>query len=132
MPETETENAEHKRLVKTLTQELKKQGFEISNAACEGYEPCTEVENMVPDVKAYNCKKEFVVFGLAKTCNELAEKITEEQFNFFTHRFMHSGKSARVPVPFCIAITQGCEKQLETCLKKLKLDQKKNIFLFAF
>ena len=132
MPETEPENPEHNRLVKALTEELKKQGFEISNAACEGYAPCTEVENMVPDVKAYNRKKEFVVFGIAKTCNELTEKLTEEQFKFFTHRFMHKGKSAKAPVPFCIAITKGCEKQLEACLKKLKLDHKMDIFLFAF
>ena len=126
------ESAEHKRLVKALIQELKSQGFEIVNAASEGYQPCTEVENHFPDVKSYNRQKEFVVFGLAKTCRELEEKRTEEEFKFFSHRFMPRGKSAGTAVPFCIAITKGCEKQLDACLTKLKLEGKKNIFKYAF
>jgi hypothetical protein len=65
------ESPEHKRLAKALIQELKSQGFEIVNAASEGYAPCAEVEGHFPDVKAYNRKKDFVVFGLAKTCSEL-------------------------------------------------------------
>ena len=126
------ESAEHKRLVKALIQELKSQGFEIVHAASEGYEPCTEVENHFPDVKAHNRRKEFVVFGLAKTCIELEDERTKEEFKFFSHRFMHGGKSAGIAVPFCIAITKGCEKQLDACLTKLKLEQKKNIFKYAF
>ncbi len=126
------ENPEHKRLVAALATELKNQGFEITNAACEGYTPCLMVENHVPDVKAYNPKKEYVVFGIAKTCEEIDNEQTEEQFKLFSSRYMSSGKSKGAAVPFCIAISKGCEKQLEACLKKLKLDQKKNIFLFAF
>jgi hypothetical protein len=125
-------SVEHKRLVNALIQELKSQGFEIVNATSEGYAPCAEVEGYFPDVKAYNRKKDFVVFGLAKTCSELEDKLTEEQFKFFSHRFMHGGKSSGSAVPFCIAITKGCEKQLDACLTKLKLEQKKNIFKYAF
>jgi hypothetical protein len=126
------ESAEHERLVRTLIQELKSQGFEIVTATSEGYEPCTEVETHFPDVKAYNRKKEFVVFGLAKTCVDLNDERTEEHFKFFSHRFMHKGKSAGVAVPLCIAITKGCEKQLDDCLMKLKLDRKKNVFKYVF
>jgi len=125
-------SVEHERLVKALIQELKSQGFEIVNAASEGYAPCAEVEGYFPDVKAVNRKKDFVVFGLAKTCSELEDKLTEEQFKFFSHRFMHGGKSSGSAVPFCIAITKGWEKQLDAFLTKLKLEQKKNIFKYAF
>jgi hypothetical protein len=45
---------------------------------------------------------------------------------------MASGKAKGVAVPFCIAITNGSEKQLEAILIKLKLDKRKNIFRFAF
>jgi hypothetical protein len=91
---------------------LKSQGFEIVTAASEGYAPCAEVEGYFPDVKAYNRKKDFVVFGLAKTSGELEDELTEEQFKFFSHRFMHGGKSSGAAVPFCTAITKGCEKKL--------------------
>jgi len=126
------EGLEHTRLVKGLIDELKKQGFEILCAASDGFEPCSAVENSVPDVKAYNPRKEFVVFGLAKTIDELDNEQTEEQLKFFSHRFMRGGKSANAAVPFCIAVSKGCEVQLEALLSKLKLDQKKNIFRFAF
>jgi len=130
--ETKDESVERERLVKALIQELKNQGFEILNAASDGYEPCSEVENNFPEIKAYNPKKEFVVFGLAKTCNDLVDEQTEEQVKFFANRFMHKGKSARAAVPLCIAITKGCEDRLDSCLVKLKLDRKKNIFKYAF
>ncbi len=126
------ESTEHERLVKALIQELKSQGFEIVTAATEGYEPCTEVEKHFPDVKAYNRKKDFVVFGLTKTCSELDDERTEQLFKLFSHRFMHKGKSAGAAVPLCIAITKGCEKQLDACLRKLKLNRNKNIFKYAF
>jgi hypothetical protein len=130
--ETQDDSAEHQRLVKALTEELKNQGFQILNSACDGYEPCSEVENNFPDVKAYSGKKEFVVFGLAKTCNELDNEQTEEHFKFFASRFMSKGKSKGAAVPLCIATTKGCEDQLDAVLKKLKLDRKKNIFKYAF
>lgn len=126
------EGSEHIRLVKALIDELKRQGFDILCAASDGFEPCSEVENLVPDVKAYSRRREFVVFGLAKTWDELDDGQTEEQFKFFSRRFMPKGKSKGATVPFCIAITKGCEAKLEAFLSKLKLDQKKNIFRFAF
>ena len=126
------EGSEHIRLVKALIDELKKQGFEILSAASDGFDPCSAIENLMPDLKAYNPRKEFVIFGLVKTCDELDNEQTEEQFKFFSHRFMRGGKSAKAAVPFCIAVSKGYEVQLEACLCKLKLDQKKNIFRFAF
>ena len=132
MSENHFQNIEHQRLVKSLIEELKRQGFEITNAAFEGYQPCAEVEKLVPDVKGYNRKKEYVVFGVAATCEELGTQQTDDQFKMFSSRFMAKGKSHGAAVPFCIAISKGCENQLETCLKTLHLDRKKNIFLYAF
>lgn len=119
--------------MKALIDELKSQGFEILNAASDGYIAAPEVEGVVPDVKAYNRKKQYVVFGLAQTCMELADPQTEEHLKILANRYMPpGGKSARAAVPLCIAITKGCENQLEAWLEKLKLDQKKNVFLYAF
>ena len=126
------EASEHKRLVEALVKELKNQRFEIFTASSDGYEPCSEVDGCVPDVKAYNRKKEYVVFGLAKTCGEIADEQTEEQLKVLANRYMHKGKSHGSAVPLCIAITKGCEPQLDALLLKLSLDGKKNIFRYAF
>ena len=132
MSEKKQESLEHKRLVEALIDELKRQGFEITAAACEGYEPCPEVEKLFADIKAYNRRKDYVVFGVAASCDDLQNELTEEKFKLFSSRYMASGKAKGSAVPLCIAITIGCEKQLETCLEKLKIGQKKNIFLYAF
>ena len=128
----ETNNLEHKRLVAELLTELKRQGLEITTAALESYEPCIEVEKQIPDVKACNRKKDYVVFAVAATCEELASEATLERLKVFSGRYMSAGKSKGAEVPLCIAISKGCEPQLEACLRNLKLDKKKNIFLYAF
>jgi hypothetical protein len=120
------------RLVKALLAELKRQKFEITNAALEGYESPTDVEKQVPDIKACNRKKEYVIFGVAATCEELTDEATEVRLTLFSNRYMSSGKSKGEAAPLCVAISKGCEPLLEDLLKKLKLEQKKNIFLYAF
>jgi hypothetical protein len=132
MSENKAQDQEHQRLVKALIEELKRQGFEITTAACADYLPCVPVENHVPDVKTYSRKKQFTVFGLAETCSDLSAIGTEEKFAFFASRYMSSGKSKGSAVPLCIVIAKGCEPQLEALLNKLKLTQKKNIFLNTF
>lgn len=126
------ESDEHKRLVKSLIDYLKNQGFEITCATSEGFVQCSETEGRVPDVRAYDRKKELNVIGEAKTADDFDNERTEDQFKKFSNRMMTDGKSKGATVPFCIAITKGSEKQLDDCLKKLGLDQKQNIYRYSF
>ena len=126
------ESLERKRLVNALVDELRKQGFEILAACVEGFKPCDALEGLVPDVKAYNRRKEYVVFGLAVTCSDLDNKVGEERFKLFSSRYISKGKSAKAAAPLCIAVTKGCEPKLDAHLAELKLDQKKNVFRYAF
>lgn len=132
MTQNKGEGLDHNQLVRALVDELRKQGFEILCAQCEGFEPCPELEHLTPDVKAYNRRREFIVFGLAKTCDELDNDQTGEQFKLFSHRFMPDGKSKGAAVPLCIAVTKGCETKLDAYLVRLKLNRRKNIFLYSF
>jgi hypothetical protein len=128
----EAESPEHIRLVKALIDYLKNQGFEITCADRDGYNPCPETEGRIPDVRAYNREKEFNVIGEAKTYDDFSNDRTKEQFKIFSNREMGEGKSKGTTVPFCIAITKGSEQQLEDCLKEIGLDQKKNIYRLPF
>ncbi len=127
-----SESAEHKRLVKALMNELVRQGFEILNVACEGYEPCPEIAGVFPDVRAYKRNTEYIVIGLAKTLDDFDNKRTEDQFEKFSHLVVNSGKNKGKTVPFFIAITKGSEKQLDTCLIKLGFAKRTNIYRWPF
>jgi len=128
----EAESDEHKRLVKAIIDELKKQGFEILTADYNGYEPSQKVVNHVPDVKAWKRENELVAFGEAKTSDDFDNDRTKEQFIEFSNRRMKDGKSKGATVPLCIGITNGSEKELEACLVKLGLDKKTNIYKWSF
>jgi len=128
----EAQSPEHIRLVKALIANLKSQGLEITCADFDGFEKCAETEGRIPDVRAYIREKELNVIGEAKTDDDFNNERTEDQFKKFSSRMMTDGKSKGVEVPFAIGITQGSEKHLDDCLKKLGLDQKKNIHRYSF
>jgi len=126
------ESPEHKRLVKSLMEHLKKEGFETTCASYEGYTQCAEIEGHIPDVRGRDEEKELNAIGEAKTSDDLDNDRTKEQFKVFSNRIMSVGKSKGKDVPFYIGMTKGSEKQLEDCLKELGLDKKPNIYRIFF
>lgn len=125
------ESPEHRRLVKSLIDYLNGLGFETICAAYTGFNQCNEIEGHIPDVEGKNAD-ELIAIGEAKTCDDLDNDRTKEQFKAFSCRVMSGGKSKDKVVPFYIAITKGCEKELGEALHNLGLDQKDNIHRVSF
>jgi ribosomal protein L15 len=125
------ESPEHKRLVKALIDYLNSLGFATICAAYAGFDQCTEIEKHIPDVEGKNTD-ELIAIGEAKTCDDLDNDRTKEQFKVFSHRVMAGGKSKGKVVPFSIAVTKGCEKKLEETLNNLGLSTRKNINQVSF
>lgn len=125
------ESPEHKRLVESLIAYMKKEGFGITCAANPMYKQCDEIEGRIPDVGGKNTD-ELIAFGEAKTCDDLDNERTKEQFKVFSSRQMSGGRSKGKTVPFYIAIPRECENELKTTLHDLGLDAKENIRRFLF
>lgn len=126
-----SESPEHKRLVKSLIEYMKKKGFGITCASYTGFSQCDETKGHIPDVRGTN-DEEINAIGEAKTCDDLDNDRTKEQFKVFSNRVTTGGKSKGKDVLFYIAITKGCEKELEETLKSLSLDKKPNIYRVSF
>jgi len=126
-----SESPEHKRLVKSLMDYLRNEGFGITCASYTGFSQCDETKGHIPDVRGTNDEK-LNAIGEAKTCDDLNNERTKEQFKVFSNRMMKKGKSEGKSVPFYIAITEGCEEELEETLKNLNLDRKANIYRVSF
>jgi hypothetical protein len=120
------ESPEHKRLVVSLIAHIKKEGFAITCAANPMYNQCDETEGRIPDVRGKNTD-ELNAIGEAKTCDDLNNERTKEQFKVFSNREMSDGRSKGKTVPFYIAIPKECENELKTTLHDLGLDAKENI-----
>lgn len=79
-------------------------------------------EGHIPDVRGKN-NDELNAIGEAKTSDDLGNDRTKEQFKVFSNREMTGGKSKGKDVPFYIAITKGCEEELEDVLKSLDIER---------
>jgi hypothetical protein len=123
-----SESPEHRKLVKGLIEYLRGIGFETTCAAYEGYPQCEEMERHVPDVMGKNAQGLFAI-GEAKTCDDLDNDRTNEQFKVFSNRIMAQGNLKGQIVPFYIRIPKVCVQQLKGNLRKLGLDQKANIYI---
>ena len=96
-------------------------------AAIEEHKQCDAIDNHIPDMMGKS--EQLVAIGEAKTCNDLDNKRTEEQFKAFGRRVMKPDKTKRVP--FYIAIPKECESKLNEVLMRLNLDKRENIKVVA-
>lgn len=120
------ESPEHRRLVKALIEYLNGQGFATVCADFTGFNRCDKMDGHIPDVEGQNAD-ELIAIGEAKTCEDLDNANTKEQFTVFASRKMISGKSKDKVVPFYILVTKGCESKLAATLSSLGLGTKENI-----
>jgi len=125
------ESPEHRKLVKGLMDHLSKEGFRTICAAYEGYNQCESMNDRVPDIMGQNAQQ-LLAIGEAKTCDDLDNERTDDQFKVFSNRVMTSGSSNGQTVPFYIGIPKTCIEQLQNRLRALGLSQKTNISIIWF
>ncbi len=125
------ESPEHKKIVKELMDYLNQAGFKTTCAAYEGLSVCAQIEGRIPDFMGRNAQ-ELIAIGEAKTCDDLDNDRTNDQFKVFSNRVMNSGISNGKTVPFYIGIPKTCVTELQQNLKKLGLNQKTNIHIISF
>lgn len=124
---------EHQELVKALIKALKGERFTITHAAdmSPQYPEPSKVGRHEPDIRAIN-DQGLVAYGEAKTCEDLGNERTKEQFEDFSNRVMTSGKSKGKDVPLHIIIPKQCEDELWTLLKDLGLSSKPDIKRWSY
>jgi hypothetical protein len=118
---------EHKKLVKGLIDYFKTKGLKIISASYEGYEKCEIIGNHEPDVIAQKPNEDTYYIGEAKTCDNLSNDRTREQFEDFGNTVMLKKGATRTYLPFCIAVPQKCIEELEKNLADFGLSMNENI-----
>jgi hypothetical protein len=125
------ESPEHKKLVRALIEYFNRNGFPVTNADCDGYNPCEEMNGRIPDVMGKNTQG-LIAIGEAKTCDDLDNDRTNDQLKIFSSRSVANGIAKGQTCPFYIGIPKSCIDALKQNLKKLGLDQKTNITIIWF
>ncbi|CAE6497471.1 MAG: hypothetical protein QXE84_07010 [Candidatus Nitrosotenuis sp.] len=123
---------DHKSLVKSLIDHFTSNGLEIQYANYDGYEKPFVINRHAPDIIAFDRQNQLGYIGEVKTCSELVEQTTREQFEDFSNKLMKSGKSERVKLPLFIAVPHECESKIPQTLRDYKLDSRKNIHVIGF
>jgi hypothetical protein len=128
----EGESAEHKQIQNGLMNYLEKGGFEITNAANrDGYPECDNINGRVPDIMCRNTDG-LLAIGEAKTCDDLDNERTNDQFKIFCNRFVANGNAKGQACLFYIGIPKSCVNELKQNLAKLGLINKTNVKIVYF
>ncbi|MGD0994404.1 MAG: hypothetical protein ABR909_02640 [Candidatus Bathyarchaeia archaeon] len=126
------ESPEHKQIQNGLMDYLKKEGFEIYKAAArDGYPECDNIGGRVPDIMGKNSQG-LIAIGEAKTCDDLDNERTNDQFKIFSNLSVASGNMKDQTCPFYIGIPKSCINELKQNLAKLGLNNKTNIHIIYF
>ena len=122
-----TMNDEHKKLVKAIIDHFEAKGLKIISASYDGYDKCEIIGNHEPDVIAQKPNEDFYYIGEAKTCDDLTNDHTREQFEDFGNTVMLKKGATRTYLPFCIAVSKKCIDDLENNLVDFGLSMNENI-----
>jgi hypothetical protein len=121
------ESSEHRRLVRVLIDYFLRNGFAVTNADCEGYTQCPEIEGRISDVWGKN-NDGLIAIGEAKTNDDIENERTDIQFRTFSNLVISQGQPlAGTPVPFYIGVPNGYENQVRNRLTQLGIHEKPNI-----
>ena len=91
---------EHKKLVKGIIDHFIEKGLKIISASYDGYDKCEIIGNHEPDVLAQKSNEDFYYIGEAKTCDNLTNDRTREQFEDFGNTVMLKEGATRTYLPF--------------------------------
>ncbi len=89
MAAAEEESLEHGRLVRTLVGVMGRDGWQVSQAAAEGYERPGETDGATPDVVAW--KDGVMSYGKAETCQTFQSQSSIVQIRLLSGRTMPNG-----------------------------------------
>lgn len=118
---------EHDFLVKGLIDHFLKKGLEVSLADYAGYGQPQVIKRHSPDIMAIDRANGLVYIGLVKSCSELSEKTTKEQFEDFPRRLLKTENSEKVRVPFYIGVPENCKSKIKETFENFEIPWKENI-----
>ena len=124
-------NDEHKKLVKGIIDHFEAKGLKIISASYDGFEKCEIIGSHEPDVIAQKSIEDNYYIGEAKTCENLTNDHTREQFEDFGNSVILKEGATRVYLPFCIAVPEKCIDDLKSFLTEIGIGMNENIEMLA-
>lgn len=122
---------EHNFLIKRLIDQFLKKGLKVSLANYVNYDKPMKIKRHSPDVLAINRKNGLVYIGLTKTCNELSDNITKEQFTDFSRRLSKTQTSEKIRIPFYICVPESCKSRIKESFEEFEIPWNENIVVIG-
>ncbi|WP_420544723.1 hypothetical protein [Nitrosopumilus sp.] len=122
---------EHDFLVKRLIDQFLKKGLKVSLANYPNYGKPMKIKRHSPDVLAIDKKNGLVYIGLTKTCDELSDQITKEQFTDFSRRLSKTQTSEKIRIPFYICVPENCKSRVKESFEEFGIPWKESIVVIG-
>ena len=120
---------EHKKLEKALIDHVTSKGFEIKCSSSHGLKTCDAVDDVIPDVRAYNSKEKLTLYGEAETADSIDTDHTKNQIKVLANRKMTKSEKS---CPFYLAVPKGSKATAQKVIKDIGYDKKTNIYIVEF
>ena len=94
-------------MVRTLIGVMGRDGWEVSQAAADGYDQPSEVDGAVPDVVGW--KDGVMSYGKAETCESFQSQRSIVQIRLLSDRTMPKGGKS---IPLFLIVPKACYRDL--------------------
>lgn len=119
-------------LIEGLIKHFDSKGYKIVSANFGDFEKCQKITRFEPDVIAYHMDNDEYTIAKAKTCEDLENDQTREEFEEFANVVILKTGIDRKFLPFCIAVPKSCMKILDLKIKECGLSLNGNIQPIGF
>ena len=118
---------DHSFLVKGLIDHFLQKGLKVSLANYPEYAKPMKIKRHSPDIVAIDKTNGLVYIGLAKTCDELSDQNTKEEFEDFPRRISKIQSAEKIRIPFYIGIPENCQSKIKESFERFGIPWKENI-----
>ncbi|NND86353.1 MAG: hypothetical protein HKM23_03275 [Nitrosopumilus sp.] len=105
------------KMVKNLTENFKKDGVQVLQANCSGFDNPAPIQGFEPDVVGWNPEKLLYHIGIVADSQTISSDLTKQKISTLSKLMMGKGPSEGERLPFIIGVTEDAsniaDKKLE-------------------
>lgn len=106
-------------MVKNLTENFEKDGVQVLQANCPGFDNPTNIQGFEPDIIGWNPEKFVYHIGIVADSQTISSDLTKQKISTLSKLMMGKGPSEGELLPFFIGVTQDASTMADKKLEEI-------------
>ncbi|AFS81090.1 hypothetical protein NKOR_06035 [Candidatus Nitrosopumilus koreensis AR1] len=113
-------------MVKNLVDTFEKDGLQVIQANCTGFENPTTIEGVEPDVICWNPNKELYHIGVVADSQTISSDLTKQKILTLSKLMMGRGSSEGERLPFVIGVPPEASNEADKTFQENEIQSQGN------